>query len=131
MPFTAPEIDAKLKSIDSLSNKIEEIKNKINSSSGNAVSSWNDLQDKPFEELEPEINITWDGEIGDRFAMDLTPLGYAKVYLVKISDMILTVEQLVGSTVMFSDGGYEILNYDYIDTVSFPGGISAGTISII
>ena len=101
------------------------------SGGGSGVTSWNDLQDKPFEELEPEIKITWDGEFGDRFAMDLTSLGGENAWLVKISDIVLTVDQLVGSTVTESDGYEKFLDYDYIDTSSFPGGIMAGGVIII
>ena len=126
LPFTAPEIDAKLKSIGSLSSKIDEIQKQINSGSGSSgVNSWNDLQDKPFEELEPEINITWDGEIGDRFAMDLTSLGAENAWLVKVSDAVPTIDNLIGSVLTDSDGYDYIIDYDYIDTTYMPGVIIA------
>jgi hypothetical protein len=66
--------------------------------------SWNDLTDKPFGEegLEP---ITWDGNAGDRTIVDANE---NNTYFVKMNDMILSTENLVGATLSLSNG-YELI----------------------
>lgn len=85
------------------------------------VSSWNDLTDKPFDE-EPAFDIQWDGDVSGRFCFDLSALGYPKgMYFVKVSDLIPSVENVVGSSYTKSDGEINTIEESYID-YSFPGG---------
>lgn len=93
--------------------------------------SWNDLTDKPFGEIPPAFDITWDGVIGDKFALDLTSLGFPNSYLVKISDEVFTVEQLIGAKFTQSNGGEFELTSTNIDDTTYPGGINAGGVMIV
>lgn len=47
----------------------------------------------------PELNIEWDGVIGDRVSVDIDNMKF-----VKVSDEIPKVEQLVGGTLSFKQG---------------------------
>lgn len=76
-------------------------------------------------ELPPEFDIQWDGAIGDRFALDMSALGYVDTYQVKVSDEVFTVEQLIGATITQTTNGYwTILEYEDFDTTTFAGAIS-------
>lgn len=70
------------------------------------VTSWNDLTDKPFGESSPAFDITWDGDMAghDNF------LSEENYYFVKVSDEVYTKEQLLNSTMYYSDG------HDYTPT---------------
>ncbi len=87
------------------------------------VTSWNDLEDKPFEELPPAFDIQWDGVIGDRFALDLSSFGFLNTYFVKVSDEVFTVEQLVGAKFTQSNGNESELTSSNIDAVTYPGAL--------
>lgn len=90
------------------------------------VTSWNDLTDKPFWEEPPAFDIQWDGDMTDREALDLTSVGAEGAYLVKVSDKVLTAEDLVGATVTMTviatDETHSMVVTDSdFETNSFPG----------
>lgn len=71
----------------------------------------------------PEFDITWDGEIGDRFALDMSLLGYKNTYFVKVSDRVFTTEELIGGTYTQNDG-YKCLIDEYVfNAEQFTGAI--------
>lgn len=72
---------------------------------GGGVSSWNDLTDKPFYETVTEalLNITFDGDLTGKETVDVNG-----TTAVKLSDEILTVNQLIGGTVSMRYGGEDI-----------------------
>jgi hypothetical protein len=82
----------------------------------------------PFAyERMPEFDITWDGDMTDRIALDMSILGYSSgTYFVKVSDRVLTTDQVIGWTMeaQFNNGDYQsgvINEATYIDTTSYPG----------
>lgn len=88
----------------------------------------------PFAcEKVPKFDITWDGVIGDRFALDLSMLGYTNTYLVKVSDRVFTVEELIDATFTQYSGFKLIINESYIDKTEFPGAltIAGGGVAIV
>lgn len=47
----------------------------------------------PFAcEKNPAFNIQWDGDMTDRLALDMSLLGYANTYFVKVSDNVFTTD---------------------------------------
>ena len=62
------------------------------------VTSWNDLTDRPFGE-EGLIPILWDGNKEGKVVVTGDP-----IYLVKVSDAVLSENDLIGSTYTTSDG---------------------------
>lgn len=75
-------------------------------------------------EQAPAFDIKWNGEIGDKFALDMSALGYVDTYMVKVSDEVFTVEQLIGATLTQTSGYVDIMDeYDF-DTTTFAGAIS-------
>lgn len=82
----------------------------------------------PFAyEKQPKFDIQWDGVIGDRFALDISVLGFANTYFVKVSDEVFTIEQLVGAKFTQSDGEEYVLTSNNIDTTTYPGGLDVGS----
>lgn len=77
---------------------------------GGGVSSWNDLTDKPFD---APIVYEFDGNTEGLDSFNVGDVNYYKV-----SDDILTVEQLVGGTITVLIGGTESKTFD------IPSGIS-------
>lgn len=78
----------------------------------------------PFAyEKAPEFDIQWDGVIGDRFALDLSLLGYEGTYLVKMSDKVPSFEQLLNSKFYapFWSESYIDIFEEMLDTQMFPG----------
>lgn len=72
----------------------------------------------------PAFEITWDGVIGDRFALDLSPLGYEGIQFVKVSDDVFTESDVIGATYYQVEGyTHTIESYD-IDSTTFPGALS-------
>lgn len=61
---------------------------------GGGVSSWNNLTDKPFGEEVTEGVITFDGNATGKTVAEIDGIPY-----VKMSDKLLTVDELVGSTI--------------------------------
>lgn len=77
-------------------------------------------------EKHPKFDITWDGVIGDKFALDLTPLGYTDCYYVKMNDEVLSYDSLIGTRICQAseDSGVfydEIVSTDKIDTSMYSG----------
>ena len=70
-------------------------------------SDWNEndttspayIQNRTHYEATPSFDITWDGVIGDRFALDMSQFGFDGIYFVKIDDRVFSLEELVGSTI--------------------------------
>jgi hypothetical protein len=81
---------------------------------GGGASSWNDLTDKPFGENSPE-SITYDGNTDGKVVN-------SRNAMIKVSDKILTKEDVVGGTIIGSNG-YSITVTEE-DVVSGGGGIS-------
>lgn len=78
----------------------EEFAKKLaNDGDGGGVSSWNDLTDKPFG----NVVVTFDGNLDGKTAVSL----YDGVYLVKVSDKVLSEAECVGANVAVSVYGYE------------------------
>lgn len=69
------------------------------------VTSWNDLEDKPFGEIPPVFDITWDGDMTGHEIFDYGDGGYD----VKVSDQVFTKEQLLNSTT-FNSNSLEVIN---------------------
>lgn len=79
----------------------------------------------PFAcERAPAFDIQWDGEIGDKFALDMSLLGYADTYFVKVSDRAFTTEELVGATYTQWSGYEHNIDESSFDTTSYPGAIA-------
>ena len=79
----------------------------------------------------PEFDITWDGVVGDKFALDMSPLGYPNgTYFVKVSDKVLSVESVVGATVTQDGGYYHVLSEDDLDTTTFSGAFTMGNCAV-
>jgi hypothetical protein len=92
---------------------------------GGGVTSWNDLKDKPFEEMPPVFDITWDGDMTGHEILQPQD----NIYFVKVSDEVFTKEQLLNSIIFDSDG-YESVNtdenifvYDDQGLIEFDGGM--------
>ena len=64
-------------------------------SGGSSVSSWEDLEDKPFYD-ESEVLLEWDG---DSEGLDKINIGGEGLYICKISDDAFTLEQIIGANV--------------------------------
>ena len=78
----------------------EEFAEKLaNAGNGGGVSSWNDLTDKPFG----DAVVTFDGNLDGKTVV--SPNG--GVYLVKVSDNVLSESECVGANVAVSLCGYE------------------------
>ena len=72
-------------------------------------------------EKAPEFDIRWDGEIGDRFALDMSLLGFANTYFVKVSDRVFTTEELIGAIYTQSNGYEHEIAEGSFDVMSYPG----------
>ena len=90
-------------------------------------------------ESEPTFDIVWDGDITDKFILDMSMLGYDEgVYFVKVSDDIFNhYEEIEGFCVNVAkiNGGlydtYEVGSDVTIDTWSFPGAMAVGDFIVI
>lgn len=81
----------------------------------------------PFAcEKAPKFDITWDGVIGDRIALDMSMLGYAQgVFFVKVSDDVFSTEEMAGWYITIQENSgyvydYVVEEYDF-DTSAYPG----------
>jgi hypothetical protein len=76
-----------------------------------------------------DFDIQWDGDMSDKFVLDMSALGFDGIKLTKISDTPLSVNELLGCevSIRYADDvnyeGYTIEDYD-IDTSAYPGGIT-------
>jgi hypothetical protein len=83
----------------------------------------------PFAyEKAPEFDIQWDGVIGDRFNLDMSALGFTGISITKISNTPILADELLGYNVekTYSDSRNEhyTIAEDYIDTNTYPGGVT-------
>lgn len=76
--------------------------------------------------LPPLFDIGWDGDMTGRYALDLSSFGYDGVYLVKMSDDIFDVSQVIGAQITLSYGEQLIVDESYVNTTAFPGTIQLG-----
>ena len=58
-----------------------------------------------YTKTTPEYEITWDGVVGDKVMVDA-----GEIQLVKVSDRVFTVEELIGATVIFGDRSLIVSN---------------------
>ena len=82
----------------------------------------------------PKIDISWDGVVGDKFALDLSALGFEGMQYVKVSDEVPTVRDILGCeySQIFADGSsYEneiaddfVEENSQIDMDTYPGAMS-------
>lgn len=68
---------------------------------GGGVDSWNDLSDRPFYEGKAFEDVVWNGNTEGLTAVPATIMGM-QVYFYKVSDVVLTTEQLEGATLTAS-----------------------------
>ena len=108
---------------------VEEVLEQVPSGGGASVQAdWNQndpeqpnfVKNRPFYEVPPNYEITWDGDMTGRTAVDLSILGSAGVYLVKVSDKVYAKEELIGKCFKFNDGSKHLIyNDSFIN--DFPG----------
>jgi hypothetical protein len=75
-------------------------------------------------EKSPLFDIRWDGDMSDKFTLDMSLVGYAQgVYFTKVNDAVPSVEQVVNSNIAVRTSSVEILPVfeEDIDTNTFPG----------
>ena len=82
------------------------------------------------EESEPELYIEWDGVIGDKFYLDMSFLGEDGKQLVKVSDAVPTINQLIGSKINCSSGS-SMVDDSNIDTEELVGVISVDGVVMV
>ena len=75
-------------------------------------------EDRTHYEIPPKFDIRWDGDMTGRFALPMDDLGFPGAYMVKVSDLVLTPEEMIG--------GYFYINDSYIDVIhvgtdTYPG----------
>jgi hypothetical protein len=106
---------------------VQEIVDKVAEEMPTPVTSWNDLTDKPFGESPPAFDIAWNGDMTghDTFLLE------ENVYLVKVSDEVFTKEQLLNSTMYFSDGGDYTLIEEDIFVYNDVGLIELGDVFVV
>ena len=88
----------------------------------------------PFAyEKQPKFDITWDGDMTGRSALDMSMLGYNQgVYFVKVSDIIPTVDEVVGGSykgVWHNEDGFNDNDFIYdndLNTTTYPGAFIIG-----
>ena len=99
----------------------------LNVSGGGSQTDWNqnDATAKDYiknriggyTKATPGYEITWDGAVGDKVVVDL-----GETQLVKVSDRVFTVEELIGATEIFGDRSLIVSN----DTIISQNGIING-----
>ena len=76
---------------------------------GSGVSSWNDLTDKPFYEEDNQIIIEWDGVATEEMQANSFPIfGGTTDKFAKISDLVPSYEEILGSEITIASGGQNI-----------------------
>lgn len=70
-----------------------------------------------YTKTTPGYEITWDGVVGDKVVVDAD-----EMQLVKVSDRVFTVEELIGATSFFGDRSLIVSN----DTIRSQNGIITG-----
>lgn len=94
---------------------------------GSGVTSWNDLTDKPFGEMPPIFDISWDGDMTGHDVLSIAE----NQYVVKVSDEVFTKEQLLNSTTYCSYGDEETFTEEDIYVKNEVGFISIGHVLIV
>ena len=75
-------------------------------------------------EIPPKFDIRWDGDMTGRFALPLDALGSPGAYAVKVSDMVLRVEEVIKTEYHVSTDGesaYATVLAETIDSTTIPG----------
>ena len=94
---------------------------------GGGVTSWNDLTDRPFYEEDDQTVIEWDSSTEGRDSFGLNDLTYYKV-----SDLIPTVEELMGGNISVVSNGSHISGaLDDTTLISAEGYISLGEVAYV
>lgn len=71
------------------------------------------------------FDICWDGDKTGKFALDMSMLGYSQgMYFVKVSDSVLSAEEVIGATAENVGLDSFTVTEDMIDMASFPGAMS-------
>lgn len=111
-----------------MAKKLQVIGNLSSSKSAQPDWSVNDESDPAYVknrthyEIPPKFDIRWDGDTTDKFVFDMSTLGYEQgYYFVKVSDLVPTVEDVVGATLSLNDGRLGIIPLDEIDQITYPG----------
>ena len=96
----------------------------VSAGGGSSVSTpdWNQndatasdyIKNRPggYTKTTPGYEITWDGIVGDRVVVD-----GGEIQLVKVSDRVFTVEELIGATMIFGDQSFTINNNNTIKII--------------
>lgn len=95
------------------------------------IKSWNDLEDKPFEEVPKMYLATWDGDMTGRTTIDISEFGLSGSYLVKVSDEVYTEDELIGTFIHNSteDIGYDVNNNSFAMLIA--GALSINDMSVV
>lgn len=70
-----------------------------------------------YTKTTPGYEITWDGVVGDKVVVD-----YGETQLVKVSDRVFTVEELIGATVTVGDRSLIVSNNTIVSQNGAIGG---------
>jgi hypothetical protein len=124
-----PDTIARKSDIPDVPTKLSEFENDVGfitaddiPEGGGGTVSWDDIEDKPFSEIPPLFDITWDGNMDGH---DTVEDGGGN-YLVKVSDDVYTAEQVLGAIVYYSDNYNEVISEDDIYT-DIPGTLDLWT----
>lgn len=83
------------------------------------------VRNRTHYEVPPAFDIQWDGDMTDRFVLDMSALGFdSGLYYVKVSDIVPTVNEIVGATLTLSDGDSVAIPEDGVDNSTFPGALN-------
>lgn len=91
----------------------------------------------PFAyEFPPKFDVTWDGDMTGRPALDMSMLGYANgVYFVKVSDDVFTTDEVIGGEIRvdYYNNSFNIRSIDEgsIDTSTYPGAFTIDNYVVI
>ena len=104
----------------------------LNVSGGGSQADWNQndetaadyVKNRPggYTKTTPGYEITWDGVVGDKVVVDARGM-----QLVKVSDRVFTVEELIGATIIFGDQSLTI-NNDFIQNQNGVMAVAEGVI---
>lgn len=94
-----------------------------------AEADWNEnnqespayIKNRTHYEAPPLFDITWDGVIGDRFALDMSSFGFPGIYFVKVDDRAFTLEEMSGAIIEINDGTTDMIMPEHCDTYTYPG----------
>lgn len=75
-----------------------------------------------YEKQQPFV-IQWDGVVGDRFALDVSALGYPNSFFVKMTDRVFANEELIGCSYTQSSGYEHTIEED--DLVNMFAGMTS------